>query len=1153
MALQLGPKDATGASTATWTNEVRALHDGAPGSATIETGAADNTLDLTGFDFSALPAALTITGITVRIDAYKDETNGSGTLTVSAKLSWNNGSNWTTAKKTANLTTTEQQLAVGSAVLDWGHTWTRAELLAGTFKLRLTNTYTSIIDTPKWLLDYASVTVFYNDETPLVCGAGDTVRLRESSSTQYKLGTGDHLAVHDNAKAPNTEQRGFSGSVIDELQAAVTDFNTATAPHNARVGVAAAIVLNAGGGTYNLNIADHALADAMAYSPALVAVGDISVAGSFGNGGTLGECAMVLPPTALATRSGSANGPVKTLAELSYGGAVLGSVVYVYAVAYDTAAFVRLLFHGVIDTVEFYEDRVELTAIAAAREVIQIPSLQIDNNLLDWNDDHGKLVAASDGAVVPLCYGEFSPRILYNWFNECALLTDKHPFDYGTQPGIYAALMGVKFPMAPAVAAVDGWHRKVPGVLLADGSTISQRLYLVNDTGGGVGAGFTIPSLNAPGQIPSGAFAELYQYQGMVTWHEDLKRGSVFVRDRTSDVSEELQAWGSGGQLAAGGATAAAKPINSAVVFYANLTTPAYVTDVNYYGGILQSLWVAPRGKPLLQYTTGSDEGSLDYGMTHAERAYSFDPLLWAKGNSATWEMSVEYPVEVPSRGEIFSVRGVVLHSVPDPTVQGIAGKLEFTINKWNGWNTAALTRHKPDIQTTFLAGWSTGNPAGSYSDISMRTTNGMTTPAHWVNFWPRNLWPKPGWRFSTMGRPYNQGGAAATVEWPWWMRARDLPYVDTRYPAELFGLYMDIIYRPTIVDKPKPDRLVLLPRRYSPYANQSTYPLTYVKPANDAELYPQKPANAADRIHLIGTGPADTGTGTYTGTALKRIENPADIAGHMIQKYLSEFSITARGSTFGSFVTARTMLSTRVPQMSVVIDTRMSLADALSRLAEQSMCMVLRQPGDYTPEWRMLVDTDDPIGEDPARMYRADLLKIKARDILQGSLRVSMTPLGELAQDFVLQYGLHEPTGQLAYQQTVNARGSTMRSMGGTYKAACAASVAAYGMDRQVSISAPWVWNHDAAEQLLAWHVDNRRRRRVFVECELRASFLDLKVGHVLRFDDSLTPTCNWPGDLGSNGWQPQLFNITDVAVIAEPGTPLRVKILAAEVYTSA
>jgi len=125
---------------------------------------ADATTKYAGFDLAAIPSGAAILGIEVALDLYKEESTGSGTLTIEVDLSWDGGTSWTTAKTTGELTTTEATYALGATSDTWGHVWDTAggEMGPTMFKVRVKSKVTGGTGTPEWRLDYVSVIAAYS-------------------------------------------------------------------------------------------------------------------------------------------------------------------------------------------------------------------------------------------------------------------------------------------------------------------------------------------------------------------------------------------------------------------------------------------------------------------------------------------------------------------------------------------------------------------------------------------------------------------------------------------------------------------------------------------------------------------------------------------------------------------------------------------------------------------------------------------------------------------------------------------------------------------------------------------------------------------------------------------------------------------------------
>jgi hypothetical protein len=103
----------------------------------VYTSAASSGLRQTygNFGFS-VPATNQITGVEVKFEAQGSTAAG----TISARLSWNGGTNSTTLETTGTLTTSDVVYTLGSASDLWGRTWTNTEFNNGNFTLEFVST-----------------------------------------------------------------------------------------------------------------------------------------------------------------------------------------------------------------------------------------------------------------------------------------------------------------------------------------------------------------------------------------------------------------------------------------------------------------------------------------------------------------------------------------------------------------------------------------------------------------------------------------------------------------------------------------------------------------------------------------------------------------------------------------------------------------------------------------------------------------------------------------------------------------------------------------------------------------------------------------------------------------------------------------------------
>ena len=127
----------------------------AGGNATNTDGAADRHRY---YNYSiSMGASCSITGIEVRLDWWLDSTAGVSSMSV--ELSWDGGTNWTSAKTDTVESTTEHTTTLGGSSDTWGRTWAVSEFSNANFRARLTsNSDDSLRD---FLLDWVPVTVYY--------------------------------------------------------------------------------------------------------------------------------------------------------------------------------------------------------------------------------------------------------------------------------------------------------------------------------------------------------------------------------------------------------------------------------------------------------------------------------------------------------------------------------------------------------------------------------------------------------------------------------------------------------------------------------------------------------------------------------------------------------------------------------------------------------------------------------------------------------------------------------------------------------------------------------------------------------------------------------------------------------------------------------
>lgn len=116
-----------------------------------------------GFSFpSGTGITNAVDGIEVELRARADSTTGTPRLCV--ELSWDGGTSWTSAKTTANLTTSEVAYTLGASSDTWGNSWTTGQLSNSNFRIRVTSVASNAsrdfsIDSIRSRVHYTTTTV----------------------------------------------------------------------------------------------------------------------------------------------------------------------------------------------------------------------------------------------------------------------------------------------------------------------------------------------------------------------------------------------------------------------------------------------------------------------------------------------------------------------------------------------------------------------------------------------------------------------------------------------------------------------------------------------------------------------------------------------------------------------------------------------------------------------------------------------------------------------------------------------------------------------------------------------------------------------------------------------------------------------------------
>ena len=105
-----------------------------------------------------IPSGATINGIEVNTEF--SICNASATATLQISLSWDNGTNYTTAKSdTITGTTTDKNSTMGGVADTWGRSWTDTEFADGTFLVKVEGKSSTVGNSCR--LDFLQIKVYF--------------------------------------------------------------------------------------------------------------------------------------------------------------------------------------------------------------------------------------------------------------------------------------------------------------------------------------------------------------------------------------------------------------------------------------------------------------------------------------------------------------------------------------------------------------------------------------------------------------------------------------------------------------------------------------------------------------------------------------------------------------------------------------------------------------------------------------------------------------------------------------------------------------------------------------------------------------------------------------------------------------------------------
>jgi len=290
--------------------------------------------------------------------------------------------------------------------------------------------------------------------------------------------------------------------------------------------------------------------------------------------------------------------------------------------------------------------------------------------------------------------------------------------------------------------------------------------------------------------------------------------------------------------------------------------------------------------------------------------------------------------------------------------------------------------------------------------------------------------------------------------------------------------------------------------------------------------------------------------------------EKPLDIARTLIQHYCGTTTFNDVQYTtglFGSFEDCESSLPTigggNFCRMTFIEDRQSKMSECLGKIAEQFGLIICEQlvteSGITTYKYQAFHETDDPATDCSSRMYGGGTHYFVPDDLVSQQIEVTLSPLTETSNNIDVKYGLHRPSGDYSGRIYLSRGGSNLKSEQSTYQAAAALSFAQNGIENPRKYIFEDIWDPNVAEKMTKHLFSRLWTRRVAVSFRVGIKYVDVQIGHVIRFDNSMSDVADYPGQEGTSNWADHQFNVLGVNVVYDSGLPCEVEILAKETFT--
>lgn len=271
--------------------------------------------------------------------------------------------------------------------------------------------------------------------------------------------------------------------------------------------------------------------------------------------------------------------------------------------------------------------------------------------------------------------------------------------------------------------------------------------------------------------------------------------------------------------------------------------------------------------------------------------------------------------------------------------------------------------------------------------------------------------------------------------------------------------------------------------------------------------------------IYISGAGYIDDGSGTYTGTASKLLDNPAAVCHYLMKQYAGQTSFSTTLGSFGSFANARNNLDSWAAYngatawaQNLTIAEEITVDDAVEMIAGETPGLQILKHSNGTWCAHVWIPDSTKFAHELYSATALDAREICLPDPQGPTVHIATGDVAEVTNEIEVNYGWDPARQSFLYVATCDST-TYDDGQGGNWPVAPstgtdAADIASYSRTRygrkKRSISAHGIHDAKLAAALGAYHLWRYYRPPIRLRMSCRSTVYAMEVGQIFRLSEA-------------------------------------------------